>query len=106
VACHEGFAVVWTDSLRSYIRNDLEVIMLSIRDERIRTLAEDLMEKRNIPSITAAIRLALENEVERTNQGLSLQERVDALRRRALSKAIRPPSQPLTKEERDDLWGN
>jgi antitoxin VapB len=80
--------------------------MLSIRDERIRTLAEDLMEKRNVPSITAAIRLALENEVERANQELSLQERVDALRRKALKHATRPPGPPLTKEERDSLWGN
>jgi antitoxin VapB len=79
--------------------------MLSIRDERVRALAEDIMEKRNVPTITAAIRLALENEVARANAEMSLQERVDALRSKALSKAVRPPGQPLTKEERDDLWG-
>lgn len=80
--------------------------MLSIRDARVRALAEDVMEKRNAPSITAAIRLALENEVARADAELTLQERVDALRRKALRKAIHPPGQPLTKEERDDLWGN
>ena len=79
--------------------------MLSIRDETVRALAADVMEKRNVPTITAAIRLALENEVARANAEMSLQERVDALRRKALSKAVRPPGQPLTKEERDDLWG-
>lgn len=79
--------------------------MLSIRDEKVRALAEDLMEKRNVPSLTAAIRLALENEVARADAEMSLHQRVDALRRKALSKAVRPPGPPLTKEERDDLWG-
>jgi len=78
--------------------------MLSIRDERVRTLAEGLMQKTGAPTITAAIRQALENEMARTEG--SLQERVDALRRKSLHKAVRPPAQPLTKQERDDLWGN
>lgn len=80
--------------------------MLSIRDERVRVLAEHVMEKRGAPNLTAAIRLALENEIARDREGLSLQERVDALRHRALSKAVRPPGPPLTKDERDSLWGN
>jgi antitoxin VapB len=80
--------------------------MLSIRDERVRVLAEDVMEKTGAPSLTAAIRLALENEIARADGELSLRERVDALRHKVLGKAIRPAGQPLTKEERDSLWGN
>ena len=80
--------------------------MLSIRDEDVRTLAQDLMSATGAPTITAAIKRALENEIARVDGELSLQERVDAIRRKALAKAVRPPGQPLTKEERDDLWGN
>ena len=80
--------------------------MLSIRDEQVRALAEDLKDKRGMPSLTAAIRFALENAIARADEELSLQERVDALRRKALSKAVRPPGQPLTKAERDSLWGH
>ena len=97
---------MYGQNVGSRIYMDVEVVMLSIRDERVRALAEDVMEKRGAPSITAAIRLALENEVARASEELSLQERVDALRRKALSTAVRPPGQPLTKEERDSLWGN
>jgi antitoxin VapB len=49
--------------------------------------------------------LALENEISRTNDQGSLSERVEALRRKALAKAIHPPLPPLSKEERDALWG-
>jgi antitoxin VapB len=80
--------------------------MLSIRDEQVRALAENLRDKRGMPSLTAAIRFALENAIASADEELSLQERVDALRRKALSKAVRAPGQPLTKDERDSLWGN
>ena len=80
--------------------------MLSIRDEEVRTLAQDLMKNTGAPTITAAIKRALKNEIARVGEELSLEEQVDALRRKALAKAIRPPGQSLTKEERDDLWGN
>lgn len=79
--------------------------MLSIRDERIRTLAQDLMQRTGAPTITAAIRVALENEISRIDDRGTLAERVEALRHKALAKAVRRPQLPLTKEERDDLWG-
>lgn len=79
--------------------------MLSIRDERVRSLAQDLMRKTGAPTITAAIRQALENEIAKADARGSLQERINALRSRALSKAVRPPAPLLSKEERDDLWG-
>ena len=78
--------------------------MLSIRDEQVRTLAQDVMRKTGAPTITAAIKLALQNEVARTEDKVSLRERVDALRRKILGDGVRPREKPLTKEERDALW--
>jgi antitoxin VapB len=78
--------------------------MLSIRDEQVRSLALNLMEKTGAPTITAAIRLALENETARVEERTTLQEKVEMIRKKALAVAIRPPQPPLTKAERDDLW--
>jgi antitoxin VapB len=39
--------------------------MLSIRDEEVRTLAEMVMRRSGAPNLTAAIRLALQNEIRR-----------------------------------------
>ena len=78
--------------------------MLSIRDEQDRTLAQDVMRKTGAPTITAAIKLALQNEVARTEDEVPLRERVDALRRKILGDEVRPKEKPLTKEERDALW--
>lgn len=77
--------------------------MLSIRDERVRTLAQDLMQKTGAPTITAAIRLALENELVRTGEKESLQERVEMLRRKVLGDAVIVPDRATT-DSRDDLW--
>lgn len=79
--------------------------MLSIRDRGVRILAETVMKTRGAPNLTAAIKLALQNEVERAAQAIPLRERVAAIRARALAKADRPPQPPLSEQERDDLWG-
>ena len=78
--------------------------MLSFRDEEVRTLAREVMEKTGAPSMTAAVKQALKNEIARSQSTLSLKEKVDALRLRAQQMAVRPPEAPFSKEERDALW--
>lgn len=78
--------------------------MLSIRDEQVRTLAQALMRKSGAPTITAAIKQALENEISKTEEQQTLQEKIEAIRQKALAKAVRPPELPLSKDARDDLW--
>ena len=78
--------------------------MLSIRDDRIRTLAQDLMHKTGAPTITAAIRMALEHETARVAAEKTLLEKVERIREKVLTNAIRLPKPPLNKAERDDLW--
>jgi antitoxin VapB len=77
--------------------------MLSIRDEQVRTLAQDVMRKTGAPTITAAIRLALENEIARREEKMSLRERVEALRRKVLGDVDIVPDRN-TIDSRDDLW--
>lgn len=79
--------------------------MLSIRDEEIRTLAEVVMKRRGAPNVTAAIKLALQNEIRRFDEGTPLRDRVAALRDEARATADRPSLPALTKDERDGLWG-
>ncbi|MCF4127241.1 hypothetical protein FF100_24655 [Methylobacterium terricola] len=78
--------------------------MLSIRDREIRALAEAVMRTRGAPTLTAAIKLALHNEIRRAEEEIPLRERVAALRARALAKADRPRLPALTDDERDQLW--
>jgi antitoxin VapB len=77
--------------------------MLSIRNVRVRELAEVVMRETGAPSLTAAITQALEHEVERARQAVPLQMRIAALRQRAMASAVRPPA-PVTPAEIDDLW--
>jgi antitoxin VapB len=77
--------------------------MLSIRNPRVRALAEVVMRETGAPSITAAITQALEHEVERARQAVPLRQRVAALRQRTLEKAVRPPA-PVAPAEIDELW--
>ena len=77
--------------------------MLSIRNARVRALAEVVMRETGAPNITAAITQALEHEVERTRQAVPLHQRVAALRQRALDKAVRSPT-PVAQAEIDGLW--
>ncbi len=79
--------------------------MLSIRDREVRTLAEAVMRKRGASNLTAAIKLALQHEIERADEVVPLKQHVADIRARALAKAKLPPAPSLTKEERDALWG-
>lgn len=77
--------------------------MLSIRDEEVRTLAQDLMKNTGAPTITAAIKRALVNEIARTEKKPSLREEMDELRRKVLGSAKITPDRNTT-DSRDDLW--
>lgn len=78
--------------------------MLSIRDEQVRALALDLMQKTGAPTITAAIKQALKNETARVNEQGSLKERVEKMRREILGDAAYRKPDPNYKDSRDDLW--
>ena len=80
-----------------------EPVMLSIRNARVRALAEVVMRETGAPSMTAAITQALEHEVERARQAIPLRQRIAALRRRAMETAVRSPA-PVAPTEIDDLW--
>ncbi|WP_411906867.1 hypothetical protein [Rhizobium mayense] len=68
-------------------------------------MAETVMRKRGAPNLTAAIKLALRHEIERADEAMPLKQHVAEIRARALAKAKFPPAPPLTKDERDALWG-
>ena len=53
--------------------------MLSIRDEEVRTLAETVMSRCGAPNLTAVIKLALQNELQRADAAIPLAERVAAI---------------------------
>jgi len=82
----------------------MEVAMLNIPDDdEVRTLAMELMKNTGEPTITAAIKRALINEIERSKEPVSLEEKVEALRRKALRMAKHPPERNYI-DSRDDLW--
>ncbi len=77
--------------------------MLSKRDEEIRTLAQDLMKTTGEPTLTAAIKRPLVNELARIEKKPSLKEEIDELRRRVLGSAKIVPDRN-TVDSRDDMW--
>jgi antitoxin VapB len=44
--------------------------VLSIRDEEVRTLAEVVMKRCGAPTLTAAIKLALQREIKRADEAV------------------------------------
>lgn len=77
--------------------------MLSIRDEEVRTLAQDLMKNTGAPTITAAIKRALLNELARTKEQVSLRDSLEELQSKALAMATHAPDRNYV-DSRDDLW--
>ncbi|KMO35287.1 hypothetical protein VQ03_22070 [Methylobacterium tarhaniae] len=61
------------------------------------------MRTRSAPTLTAAVKLAPQNEIRRAEDVIPLRERVAALRVRALARADRPRLPALTDDERDPL---
>lgn len=77
--------------------------MLSIRNARVRELAEIVMRETGAVSITAAICQALEHEVERVRDGVPLRERLATLRERVRDLSIKTPG-IVTRADIDELW--
>ncbi|MEP9370750.1 type II toxin-antitoxin system VapB family antitoxin [Mesorhizobium sp. KR1-2] len=77
---------------------------LQIRDPRARELARKLAEKRNV-SMTEAVIVALEAELKRENQRMSLAERLAVLADGLKAKAG-VGRRSLSKEEVDEMWGH
>ena len=76
---------------------------LNIRNEEINRLAQKLAARKHL-SKTDAVKLALENELRRTDKALSLRERLRPLQDRVLA---RPPTGlEADKEFYDDLSGD
>ena len=77
--------------------------MITIRDEEVRTLAQTVMRKRGVANMTAAIKLALQNEIKHADEAVPLISRVRQIVERAKAKAIRQP-EPDAPDSRDDMW--
>lgn len=77
--------------------------MLNIPDDEVRTLALELMKDSGEPTITAAIKRALVNELARTKEQVSLRDSFEELQRRALAMAKHAPDRNYV-DSRDDLW--
>jgi hypothetical protein len=81
----------------------MEMAMLDLPDDEVETLALELMQHTGEPTMAAAIKRALINEIARSKEPVSLQEKVEALRRKALGMAKHPPDRNYV-DSRDDLW--
>jgi antitoxin VapB len=77
--------------------------MLSIRDPRAAELAKQLAKRRNT-NMTEAIIAALENELRREREKVTLPERLAKLAARARALAG-PNARDVAKDEIDALWG-
>lgn len=77
--------------------------MLTIRDDEVRTLALTVMKKRGAENMTAAIKLALQNEINRARDEIPIMDRVDAMIAKARAKAT-GPQLPSTEDVRDSMW--
>jgi antitoxin VapB len=77
--------------------------MLSIRDPRAAELAKRLAAERKT-TMTEAIIVALENELKREREKLSLQERLARLSEKARNLAG-SGGRDVSKDEIDELWG-
>lgn len=77
--------------------------MITIRDEEVRILAQAVMKKRGTGTMTAAIKLALQNEIERANEAVPLMTHVREMVAEAKSKAVNPP-EANAPDARDTLW--
>jgi hypothetical protein len=77
--------------------------MLTIRDDRVREPAREVMKLTVTPHMTTAIVDAPEREIERARTSTPLCERIAALRNHARANASLS-SANFSDEERDGLW--
>ena len=76
--------------------------MLNIRDPRAHDLAKELASKTQ-STITNAVIIALEHELQRIRNATPLHERLAAIADRALANKGPNPRQ-MTKADIDDMW--
>ena len=76
--------------------------MLNIRDPRAHDLAKELASKTH-STITNAVIIALEHELQRIRNATPLHERLAAIADRALANKGPNPRQ-MTKADIDDMW--
>ncbi|MGV3552351.1 type II toxin-antitoxin system VapB family antitoxin [Rhizobium sp.] len=79
---------------------------LYIRDDAVDALAVRLQELTKAPTKTEAVRKALENEIERTNQEVPLLERLKRIREEAWASGLRPNPDFDQKAFFDELSGD
>jgi antitoxin VapB len=77
---------------------------LQIRDDRARTLAKQLADRRQV-TMTEAVIQALEAELRREAEAVPLAERV-AYIAGELAAAAGPNRRTMTKDEIDAMWGH
>lgn len=77
---------------------------LQIRDDRARTLARQLAERRNV-TMTEAVIQALEAELRREAERVPLAARVARIAAE-LEAAAGPNRRTMTKDEIDAMWGH
>ncbi len=77
---------------------------LQIRDDRARTLAKQLAERRHV-TMTEAVIQALEAELRREAEAVPLAERVARIAEE-LAAAAGPNRRTMTKDEIDAMWGH
>ncbi len=77
--------------------------MITIRDEEVRVLAQTVMKKRGAETMTAAIKLALQHEIERADDAIPLITHVREMVAKAKAQAVHPP-EPNARDSRDSMW--
>lgn len=77
--------------------------MITIRDEEVRVLAQTVMKKSGAETMTAAIKLALQHEIERADDAIPLMTHVREMVAKAKARAVHPP-EPNAQDSRDSMW--
>jgi len=78
---------------------------LYIRDNEVDVLARQVQDATNAPSKTEAVRIALQNELERVRKAEPLRERIRKLQDAARAMGPGDPNLDL-KAYMDDMWGD
>lgn len=78
---------------------------LYIRDNEVDVLARQVQDATNAPSKTEAVRIALQNELERVRKAEPLRERIRKLQDAARAMGSGDPNLDL-KAYMDEMWGD
>ena len=77
---------------------------LYIRDAKVNELADKLMHQLGTKTKTEAVRMALENELKRAGEELTLEERVRKIQDRVASRMGPHPVEFDEKAYMDEMW--